>query len=114
MTLVVGDEELALAFRSGDVPVFATPRLLGLVEEATVAAIRDHLESGTTTVGVRAELDHTAATGKGATVTAEATLAFIDGRKLTFEVSARDARATIASGRITRMVVDRGRFLAKI
>ena len=57
-----------MALGSGDVPVLATPRVVALVEEATVAAIAAALAPGQTTVGTRVELDHLAATPVGRTV----------------------------------------------
>ncbi|MDH3753548.1 MAG: thioesterase [Acidimicrobiia bacterium] len=110
----VTDADLAVAFRSGDVPVLATPRVLALCEEATVAAIAGHLEDGTTTVGMRVQLDHLAPTGVGSTVTAEATVDKVEGRRLTFTVAAADERGAIAAGRVIRVVVDIDRFLEKI
>lgn len=108
--LVVGDADTALAFRSGDVAVLATPRLVALCEEATVAAVAAYVPAGYTTVGSRVELHHVKATAVGETVTAQARLAEAHGRRLLFEVSARDAQGPVAAGSVTRVVVDRERF----
>ena len=70
--LRVSQNDTAPSFRSGDVPVLATPRLVALCEEATVAAVAFGLDPTETTVGVRVVLDHTRATGVGAQVTAHA------------------------------------------
>ncbi|MFN8034475.1 MAG: hotdog domain-containing protein [Acidimicrobiia bacterium] len=110
---VVTDDDTALAMRSGDVPVLATPRVVGLAEEATVAAVVDHLDPGTTTVGYRVQLDHLAPTPVGGEVTAEAVLETIEGRRLTFRVSIADLHGLVAAGRVTRVVVERARFLEK-
>ena len=72
--MIVGDADTALALRSGDVPVLATPRVVSLAEEATVLAVGDRLEAGTTSVGYRVQLDHLAPTAVGGRVTAEAVL----------------------------------------
>jgi predicted thioesterase len=93
------------------VEVLATPRLLALVEEATVRAVAADLASGQTTVGTRVELDHLAATPVGRTVRAEARLVEVDGRRLVFDVSAHEGATLIARGRVERVVVDRQRFL---
>lgn len=110
------DADLASAVGSGDVPVLATPTLIAWFEAATVAAVRDQLEDGTTTVGMRVRIDHVAPTTAGATVRARATLVEVDGRRLTFEVSAaeRDDGPEVATGKITRVIVDRERFLARL
>ena len=52
----------AASLGSGDIPVLGTPRVVALVEEATVSAVADHLEDGQTTVGTRIELAHNAPT----------------------------------------------------
>jgi fluoroacetyl-CoA thioesterase len=111
--LVVTDADTAIALGSGDVPVLATPRIVALVEEATVAAVAQQLTEGQTTVGTRVELDHHAATLVGATVLAEARLADVDGRLLRFDVLLREGTTVAAQGRVERVVVDRERFLAK-
>ena len=111
--LTVTDGDTAQALGSGDVPVLGTPRVLALVEAATVAATATRLPAGATTVGTRVELEHTAPTPVGRTVVAEARLAKVDGRRLTFEVAVTDGGAPVASGRIERMLVDRQRFLEK-
>src|SRR6187455_1798692 len=85
--LTVTDADTAQALGSGDVPVLATPRVLALAEAATVAATGRRLAPGTTTVGVRVEVDHRTATPIGGTVTAEARLAKVDGRRLFFDVT---------------------------
>ncbi len=112
--LVVADADTAGAFRSGDVPVLATPRIVALAEEATVAAIAPVLPDGETTVGVRVELDHTAPSPVGATVTAIAELTEIDGRLLTFEVKVGEAGRIVARGVVRRVVVDRQRFVDRL
>lgn len=111
--LTVTDADTAQALGSGDVPVLGTPRVLALVEAATVAATAARIEPGLTTVGTRAELDHRAATPVGRTVVAEVTLAKVDGRRLLFEAVVRDGDTVAAEGRIERMLVDRHRFLEK-
>jgi predicted thioesterase len=109
--LTVTDADTAQAMGSGDVPVLATPRVLALAEAATVAATAARLPSGSTTVGVRAELDHTAPSPVGATVLAEATLAKVDGRRLLFEVRVTAGDRAVAEVRVERVVVDRQRFV---
>ena len=113
VTMTVTDEDTAVALRSGEVAVLATPRVIGLAEEATVAAVAGHLDPGETTVGMRVQLDHLAPSVVGATVTADATLEKCEGRRLTFTVSIADERGLIAAGKVTRVIVDREKFLEK-
>jgi fluoroacetyl-CoA thioesterase len=112
--LTVGPNDTAQAFGSGDVPVLATPRIVALVEEATVVAVAAHLGDGQTTVGTRVELDHLAATPIGRTVQAAARLVEVDGRRLVFEVEVLDGTAVAARGRVERVAVDRARFLDRV
>jgi predicted thioesterase len=112
--LTVADADTAVALRSGDVAVLATPRVVALAEEATVAAVAPVLESGLTTVGTRVELDHLAPTGVGATVVAQARLITVDGRRLGFDVLLTDGTDVVASGRVDRVVVDRERFARRV
>jgi fluoroacetyl-CoA thioesterase len=109
---VVTRADTARALGSGDVEVLGTPRVLALAEAATVEAAAASLSPGQTTVGTHVELDHSAPTGVGATVRAEATLVYRAGKRLTFEVRLTQDGRTVASGRITRVVVDRDRFQA--
>ncbi|HEX6238672.1 MAG TPA: hotdog domain-containing protein [Acidimicrobiales bacterium] len=111
--LDVTESDTALALRSGDVPVLATPRLIALCEEAAMRAVADEMAPGTTNVGMRVQLDHLVPTAVGHKVTAEATLEKIEGRRLTFTVSATDDRGLIAAGKVTRVMVDIERFLEK-
>lgn len=112
-TMEVTDDDTAVAHRSGDVPVLATPRLVSLCEEACCRAVADRLEPGLTTVGMRVQLDHLAPTALGVSVTAEATLDRAEGRRLAFTLSASDARGLVGAGRMTRVVIERETFLER-
>jgi predicted thioesterase len=111
--LTVTDADTAQSLGSGDVPVLGTPRVLALAEAATVAATARQIPGGVTTVGTRAEVEHRAAVPVGHRVTALATLAKVDGRKLIFEVVVRDGENLVAEVRVERVVVDRQRFIAQ-
>lgn len=111
--LDVGDDDTAIALRSGDVPVLATPRLIALCEQASVQATRGEVPEGHTTVAMRVQLDHLAPTGVGGRVTAESRLDKVEGRRLTFSVSASDERGLVAAGKVTRVVVDVDKFMEK-
>jgi fluoroacetyl-CoA thioesterase len=115
VTRTVKVTDTAPALGSGDIPVLATPRLLAWAEAATVAAVAGVLDAKSTTVGSRVELEHRAASPVGAQITLDAEIVAIDGRLLHFAVVASDgAGATLASGEVVRVVVDRRRFLERI
>jgi fluoroacetyl-CoA thioesterase len=111
--LIVCDSDTALALGSGDVPVLATPRVVLLAERATVEAIAGQIAADSTTVGYRVQLDHLAPVPVGDEVLAEAVLESVEGRRLTFRVSVKHRDGLVAAGRITRVVVERSRFLGK-
>jgi fluoroacetyl-CoA thioesterase len=111
--LTVSEADTAIAFRSGSVPVLATPRIIALCEEASVHALEGSLADDETSVGMRVQVDHVQPAAVGARVTASATLEKVEGRRLTFTVNAFDDRGIVAAGRVTRVVVDLERFLEK-
>lgn len=111
--MTVGEADTAVALRSGDVPVLATPRVVALAEEASCQAVAGELDEGQTTVGMRVQLDHLAPTGVGGSVTAEASLEKVEGRRLVFTVTVSDGHGLVAAGKITRVVVETERFLKK-
>jgi predicted thioesterase len=117
LELTVGDADTAEHFRSGNVPVLATPRLIALCEEATCRATDDHLTDAQASVATRVQFDHLAPVGVGRVVLAEATLVKVEGRRLIFTVSAArlesDGGGLVGAGRVTRVLVDRSVFLAK-
>ena len=111
--LTVTDADTARALGSGSVDVLGTPRVVALVEEASCRALEHHLDPGSTSVGMRVRVDHLLPTPVGAEVVAEAVLERIEGRRLTFTVSASDERGLVAAGKVTRVVVDLERFMSK-
>jgi predicted thioesterase len=112
--LRVSPADTAAALGSGDVPALGTPRVLALCEEASVRALAGRLAPGQTSVGTRVELAHLAASPTGATVRARATLEAVEGRLLRFRIELRDGERTLAEGSLSRALVDRERFLAKL
>jgi fluoroacetyl-CoA thioesterase len=112
----VTEADTAAAVGSGSLPVLGTPRMLAWCEAATCAAIEPALGDGETSVGTRVQLEHLAASPVGAELEVTATTAYVDGRLHRFSVAARhtgDGRV-VASGEVTRVVVDAERFMARI
>ncbi len=118
VSLTVAEPDTAVSLRSGDVPVLGTPRLIALCEEASCRALDGRLGPDRTSVGSRVQFDHLVAVPVGSTVTAEATLEKVEGRRLIFTITvaldAEDRAALVAAGRFTRVVVHRPSFLAKL
>ena len=115
LRFTVTDQDTAAALGSGDLPVLGTPRLLAWSEAATCAAVDASLESNRTSVGTRVQLDHVGASPVGAEVIVVATVVYVDGRLVRFEVVAEDSRGTVVGhAEVTRVVVDVDRFLARL
>ena len=113
-TVTVSAANTALTMGSGDMEVFATPAMVALMENAAMKAVAAHLPEGSTTVGAIMETSHIKPSALGETVNAEAILEEIDGRKLTFKITASDSKGTIGEGKHIRYIVDRERFLSKL
>ena len=105
--------DTAKALGSGGLDVLSTPKLIALMENAALTAVRPYLEEGTDTVGTRLEVSHLAATPVGMAVRAEAELIEIDRRRLVFSVKAWDEAELIGEGRHERFIVQTEKFLAK-
>jgi predicted thioesterase len=119
LTFTVTEHDTAIALGSGEVAVLATPRLLAWLEAATVECLRGAIPPTSTSVGTRVEMEHRAASPVGAEVLVQASVSYVDGRLVRFEVAAEhrvglNHAVFSANGRITRLVVDRDRFLARL
>jgi len=104
----------AEAMGNRGVQVFATPHLIGLLENAAAGLIIPTLPPGASTVGTMVEMRHLAATPVGMSVRARGTLLETDGRRFLFSVEAWDAKDKVAEGRHERFVVaNLDRFLER-
>ncbi len=113
-TTVVDNSNTARQYGSGGIDVFATPAMVGLMENAAMTAVADDLPDGSTTVGAHISTSHIKPSKLGATIKATAILEEIDGRKLTFKVSACDDDGIIGEGSHIRYIVDIQRFMSKL
>ena len=114
LELVVTEALTAAAMGSGDMPVLATPAMMALMENAALKAVEQELPEGSTTVGGQIESSHLKPTKVGETVTATAEVTAVDGRKISFRVSAHCGETLLGEGIHLRFVVDREKFLGKI
>lgn len=112
-TTVVTEELTADKIGSGLVKVYATPMMVALMEETCNESVTPYLNEDECTVGIKLDICHTAATAVGMTVTCESELVAVDGRRLTFKVTAYDDAGEIGNGMHERFIVDRNRFMAK-
>ena len=110
---VVTQELLSSIYPDGP-PVFATPWLLSLMEQAAAEAIFEHLDPGEASVGYGFEFHHLAPTPVGATVIATAEVKSIEKNMVTFAIEARDHADVVSRGTHMRAVIDMERFLKRL
>ena len=110
---VVNDSNTAQAACSGALPVFGTPFMCALMEEASWKSIAPHLEEGQSTVGTRLDISHDSATPVGMKVWAESEITQADGKRIVLKVAAYDEKGLIGQGVHERFIVTDERFLAK-
>ena len=113
MEIVVTEDRTAKAMGSGELPVFATPAMIALVEETCWRSVADELESGQGTVGTMLDVRHVSATPVGMKVWCKSELVGVDGRKLTFSVKVFDEAGLVGEGTHERFIIDNKRFLEK-
>lgn len=106
--------DTARVFGSGAAEVFATPMMIGLMEAASMNAVRDYLPKGYSTVGTSVNIKHMSATRVGKKVWAEAELIEIDRKRLVFKVNAYDEDKKIGEGTHERFVIDDEKFMSKL
>lgn len=110
------DETLtAAAVGSGALPVFGTPFMLGMMENAALQCLQQFLEEGQGSVGTHLNVSHDAPTPIGMKVTAEAEITAVsaNGKMVDFQVSAFDEAGPIGIGTHTRAIISNERFLSK-
>ena len=112
--LIVTREDTAEHMGSGSLPVFSTPAMTALMENAACSALAQCLPEGAATVGTYLSVEHVSATPVGMTVYATATLMEHQGNSFTFEVEAFDEKGLIGRGIHKRAAVFQARFLQKV
>ena len=110
---LVEREDTAAEVGSGSLLVYATPCMVALMEGAACNAIEDALPEDSTTVGTSLEISHLSATPVGMEVRSEAEVIAVDGKILTFSVTAYDEAGKIGEGTHKRCIVTSQRFLDK-
>lgn len=114
VTVKVTKENCASAIGYGALDVFATPSMNALMENAACEAIKASLQPGESSVGTKVNISHLKASALEDTITATATLAEIDGRRLVFEVVANDSKGIIGEGTHERFIINVEKFLSKL
>ena len=112
---VVTDEITAAKVGSGALPVFGTPFLAAMMENAALTCLQEFLEDGKGSVGTHLDISHDAPTPIGMKVTAEAEIKDVseNGKMVVFNVRAWDEKGPISQGTHTRAIINNQRFLEK-
>jgi len=95
-------------------PIYSTPDMIRLMETAAFHALQPFCEEGELTVGTHINIEHRAASGIGAQITAEAVVESFDGRFYTLRVNARDENREVGRGTVGRAVINVSQFLEKL
>ena len=110
-TILVNEQNTALAMGSGDLQVFATPALVALMENAAMKTVSSLLPETSTTVGGYIEVSHLAPSPIGSTIKATSTLIEVKGRKLSFSIEAKEGDKLIGKATHVRFIVEREKFM---
>jgi fluoroacetyl-CoA thioesterase len=114
-TLLVQPEHLANRFKDAMLPpVFATPVMIMVMENAALNAIKAYLEPGESAVGTAVNVRHLAATPIGRVVLGEAEVVRVDGRQIEFTVRAAEGEKQIGVGSHSRAVIDIAKFMQRL
>ena len=106
-------EDTAREVGSGDLLVYATPCMVALMEGAAYESIAPYLAEGESSVGTKMDVTHLSATPVGMSVRAESVVTAVEGRKVTFSITAYDEAGEIGRATHERVVIKTERFLEK-
>ena len=110
---LVEREDTAAEVGSGSLLVYATPCMAALMEGAACEAISGALKDTETTVGMELNIQHTSATPVGLDVRAEAEVTAVEGKVITFAITAFDEAGEIGKATHKRCIVNSQKFLEK-
>ena len=112
---VVTEDLTAATIGSGALPVFGTPYMCAMMENAAMTCLQSFLEDGQGSVGTHLDVSHDAPTPVGMTVWAEAEIYAVseNGKMVDFKVKAWDEKGNIGQGTHTRAIINNERFLSK-
>jgi fluoroacetyl-CoA thioesterase len=111
---VVIDRDRTIGFMGEDARVYATPSMIMDIERTCRDLIMEHADTGEDSVGIEVSVNHLAATLTGMTVDVEVRVTAVEGRKVTFEVSAKDDLEPIGAGKHVRFVVDSAKTVLRL
>ncbi len=98
------DQERTITFMGETMRVYATPWVVSDAEYTCRDLILAHLDDGEDSVGIHVQIDHLAPTLLGMWAEVSVTVARVEGRRVTFDFTVRDALEQVARGRHVRFV----------
>jgi predicted thioesterase len=111
---IIIDRDRTIGFMGEDARVYATPWMVLDIEETCRRLILEHADAGEDSVGIEVSVKHLAATLPGMTVEIAVKVASVEGRKVVFEIHAKDELDTISTGTHTRFVVDVAKTIERL
>ena len=111
VAITVQESDTAIVHKSGGLPVYATPAMIALMENAAFTLLKNE---GKDSVGTEMNVKHTRACLVGAEVYAVATVTGVNGNWVNFNVAAFDGKGEIGNGNHTRYVIDPIKFMSKL
>src|SRR5260370_17566120 len=95
-------------------PIYSTPDMIRLMETAAFHALQPFCEEGELTVGTHINIEHRAASGIGAQITAEPVVESFDGRFYTLRFNSRHKNREVGRGTVGRAVINGNHLLEKL
>lgn len=111
---VVVDRNKTIGFMGEEGRVYATPFLVGDIEMTCRNLIMEHADAGEDSVGIEVAVKHLAPTLPNMAVEITATVKSVEGRKVVFEIAAKDEVEAISAGTHSRFVVDVAKTLERL
>ena len=111
---IVIDRDRTIGFMGEDARVYATPSMIMDMERTCRDLIMEHADAGEDSVGIEVAIQHLAATLTGMTVDIAVRVTSVEGRKVTFEISAKDELEPIGAGKHARFVVDTSKTVSRL
>jgi predicted thioesterase len=108
------DRPRTIGFMGEEGRVYGTPYMILDIEETCRRLILQHADAGEDSVGIEVSVKHLAATLPDMTVEIAVKVASVEGRKVVFEVSAKDELDTISTGSHARFVVDKAKTAERL
>ncbi len=111
---IVVDRDRTISFMGEDGRVYATPEFARDIEQTCRELILDHADAGEDSVGIEITVRHAAPTLPGMTVEITVTVSAVEGRKVSFDATAKDDLEPIGGGAHSRFVVDVAKTLDRL